>query len=75
MRAKGSPTITVRMNPSNLAALQAEIERLNRNPLREPWTLTAAVNKAIEEWIAKNTRGRQRRPYKGVFKKPAPKAK
>ncbi len=62
--AKGSPTVTVRVKPIRLAALLAEVERLNRNPLGEPWTVSRFIAKAIDEKLALNLRRRSTRRKK-----------
>lgn len=46
---RGSPTVTFRIAPLLLAALRAEIERYNQNPMNEQHTMTTFVNQAIVE--------------------------
>lgn len=59
LMAKGSPTITIRLNHLKLAAVQAEIARLNSNPLSAEWTMTAWIHKAIEDRLDHSLRSRK----------------
>lgn len=60
-KQRGSPRVTVRITPLILASVNAEIERLNLNPLNEPWNMTAFINAAIVEKIAHSQRSRKKR--------------
>lgn len=65
-----SPVISLRISPLILAAVRAEIERLNRRPTEAPVDLTNFISVAISERLDKLARGRKKRPYRNVFKRP-----
>jgi hypothetical protein len=60
-----SPTVTFRIAPLLLASVRSEIERLNRNPLAEQWTISDFITVALVEKVALNTRRRKTRRKKG----------
>jgi hypothetical protein len=62
--ARGSPTITFRIPPLRLAALQAAVARRNKNPLKPPLTISEYINMAIVDKIDHDDRSRRRKVRK-----------
>lgn len=60
MRRGASPTITFRIQPLHLAAMEREIEVHNRQPLYQRHTVSSFVQAAISEYIRKRIAGRRK---------------
>ena len=59
--SRGTPHISLRIDPAVLAAIDAEVERVNRSKGDQAYNRTTFILHAVHEKVEKLKRGRNRR--------------